>query len=248
MDIEAKNLSQELPARPVIKRFREDAHPIFVVYGAPPNFKEVLSGFRDHFQGAAAYLYLSVDMGLKKRETPGETCFEIVRQLVDSLIDTTTDPNGKGQLLETFRLLVNVKEKTQAYAPEDKLAEFVRYAEFSCYPALGTVLSNRKDPIIIEFRQFEKVAVWGPKIHNFIFESLLNTLAGVDLRFVLFVQSPQKPSLFYGSNEEGGREWVTFYKLEGPESEDASEREYNNYRKIPLIPPLEKGEVFKLTT
>ena len=145
----------------VIARFHAEPAPIFVVYGAPPDFEAVRKGFREHFQRAPACLYLIVDMGLKKRETPGETCFESVRQLIDALIDAITEPAGKGQLLETFRLLVKVQEKTGSYAPEDTLAEFVRFAELSCYPTLGDVLDSCQNPIIIEFRQFEKVAAWG---------------------------------------------------------------------------------------
>jgi hypothetical protein len=207
-------LSQESPAYSVIKYFEEDTHPIFVVYGTPPYFTEVIDGFRDHFQRRPEDLYFFLDMEMNKRNTPGETFFEIVRQIIDLLLDTILDPEEQIRLLQPFRMLTNLKEKTRTYEPDEQLAEFVRFTYYSCYPTLGEVFCNRKQLIIIEFKRFETVVEWGKKIHNYILDSLLKNTEGGNLRFILFVQSDTKPSLFYGSDEESSRKKVTFHKLE----------------------------------
>lgn len=209
-------MSQESLAYPVIKHFEESKEPIFVVYGTAPYFPEVSSSFRDHFQRCPEDLYFFLDMGLNKRETPGETFFEIVRQIVDLLLDKTPDPDEQSRLFQPFRMLTNLKEKTRTYEPDEQLAEFVRFTYYSCYPTLGELFCKRKQLIIFEFKRFETVVEWGRKIHNYILDSLLKNSRKGNLRFVLFVQNDNKPSLFYGSDEESSRERVAFHKLEEP--------------------------------
>lgn len=210
-------MSQESSlAERIIRQFEADTHPIFVVYGTAPCFPRVINDFRDHFQRRPEQLYFFLDMGLNKRETPGETFFEIVRQMVDALLDALSDPDEQTQLFQPFRMLTNLKERTRMYDPDDQLAEFVRFTYYACYPTLGQVFAKRNRLVIIEFQRFETVVEWGKKIHNYILDSLLTNTGSQKLRFVLFVQSNTKPSLFYGSDEESSRQKVTFYKLEAP--------------------------------
>lgn len=211
--IEERTLCQESPAYPVITHFDEEKKPIFVVYGNAPYFPDVINGFRHHFQQHPEGLYFFLDMGMNKRDTPGETFFEIVRQIVDLLLDRFPDPEEQRRLFSPFRMLTNLKEKTRSYEPDEQLAEFVRFTSYSCYPILGEVFSQCNHFIIIEFKGFETVVDWGRKIHNYILDSLLQSSEGVNLRFVLFVQSDKKPSLFYGSDEESSRDKVTFHQL-----------------------------------
>jgi hypothetical protein len=207
-------LSQEALAEHIIAHFESVATPIFVVYGESSQFPELIQLFRDHYAECPDTLDLFLDMGMNKRETPGKTFFEIVRQIVDFLLDKVPDPEAQSQLFQPFRMLTNLKEKTRTYDPDDQLAEFVRFTYYSCYPILGEVFTKRNQLIIIEFKGFETVAEWGKKIHNYILDSLLERAGGQNLRFVLFVQSTKKPSLFYGSDEESSRKKVTFHKLE----------------------------------
>lgn len=211
--IEERTLCQESPAYPVITHFEEDKKPIFVVYGHVPYFPDVINGFRHHFQQQAAGFYFPLDMAKNKRETPGETFFEIVRQIVDLLLDRLPDPEEQRRLFSSFRLLTNLKEKTRRYEPDEQLAEFVRFSSYSCYPIVGKMFSQHKHFIIIEFKRFETVINWSRKIHNYILDGLLQSSKGGNLRFVLFVQSDQKPSLFYGSDEESSRDNVAFHQL-----------------------------------
>ncbi len=207
-------MCQESRATKIIEQFEQDTRPIFVVYGADLHFTDVIESFRQHFQKRPEDLYFFLDMGVNKRDTPGETFFEIVRQIVDLLLDKFPDPDEQTRLFQPFRMLTNLKEKTRSYEPDEQLAEFVRFTYYSCYPTLGEVFSKRKQLIVIEFKRFETVVEWGRKIHNYILDSLLKTSEGANLRFVLFVQSNKKPRLFYGSDEEGSRDKVTFYKIE----------------------------------
>lgn len=84
--IEERTLCQESPAYPVITHFEEEKKSIFVVYGNAPYFPDVMNGFRCYFQQQAARFYFPVDIKINKRDTPGETFFEIVRQIVESVI------------------------------------------------------------------------------------------------------------------------------------------------------------------
>ena len=163
-------------------------------------------------------LYLFLDMAQKKRDTPGETFFEVVRKIIDLLLEKIPDPETQMQLVRPFRMLTNLREQTREYEHEDQLAEFVRFTDYSCYPVLGRVLESPPHLTIIEFKGFEHVVAWGRKFHNYLFDSLLKNAGENRLRFVIFVQSDQKPRLFYGSDEESSRDKVSFYRLSSPQS------------------------------
>lgn len=210
-------MSQDSTTYQIIQQFETTTSPIFVVYGTVPYFTELISGFRVHFQELQEeQLYLFLDMAQKKRDTPGETFFEVVRKIIDLLLDKIPDAETQTLLVQPFRMLTNLREKTREYDSDDQLAEFVRFTDYSCYPILAEVIGKEKQLTIIEFKSFEKIVEWGKKFHNYILDSLLKNSAGGNLRFVIFVQSEKKPSLFYGSDEESSRERVTFFKLEEP--------------------------------
>lgn len=204
---------QESCDHSAIQIFEKDQRPIFVLYGTDPHFEEIIHDFQEYFQKRDDVLYLFLDMEQEKYDVPEKTFFEILQQLVSSLIDHLPESDQNPQLFSIFRSLWNLRKKTRDYEAEDQLAEFVRFTEFSCYPTLRDVLCRSNQPIVIGFHQFEKVVGWGNKIYNFILEDLLKALEGVQLRFVLFTRSDQKPGLFYGSNEESTKKRILFYKL-----------------------------------
>ena len=231
MRIDDNTVFQESATIPLIQIFEKDQSPIFVIYGASQDFKDAINTFGSHFQTREEHLFLSLDMEHEKRDTPGETLFEIVQQLIDSLIDNAFDAEEKVELFETFRMLEKLKKRTREYEAEDKLAEFMGFAESICYPILGNVFVRRNQSFIIEFTRFEEVSEWGIKIRNFILDRLLEKAAGLNLRFVLFVKSNDRPTLFYGSNQEGMAKRVTFYKLAGTNGDNNGNGEYkDNYR------------------
>ena len=198
----------------IAQTFKEEKNkPIFAVYGSLPGVEEIVSGFQEDIQGEKEFLYLSLDIGNEKYETPEGALFALLQHLIDVLIDKIPESDENAQLLSQFRLLWNIRKSVRDSESEEQLAEFVRFTEFSCYPVLQEILRKRHQPVLIEFFQFEKIAIWGTIVYNFLLDNILQALEGINLRFVLFVNEDNKPRLFYGSNEESTKEKMFFYKL-----------------------------------
>jgi len=168
-------------------------------------------------------------MEAEKRETPGDTLFEVMHQILDLLLDKVHRNEEQLQLFQVFRMLENLKKRTYQSDPEDKLAEFMGFAESVCYPNLIDILSRREQTCMIGLTRFEHVMEWGSKIRNFLVDRLLKRSVQGQLRFVLFAQTAEQPALFYGSNKEGSEKQVTFYKYLPCGEEDAEYKD--NYRK-----------------
>ena len=83
---------------------------------------------------------------------------------------------------------------------------------FLFYPILEDI-GKRRQTVIIGFERFEEVARWDSQIYNFILDRLLESLIEVNIRFIVFVQSIQKPCLYRGSAEEYSSNTVTFYLM-----------------------------------
>ncbi len=204
-------LQEKSVVHPVIQTFETDRRPIFVLYGDDSNFEEIRRDLRDYLQTCEKMLYLSLD--IEQYEVPEKTCFEVVQQLINSLLDTIPEADEDSRLSSIFRMLWNLRKKIRECDTDVQLAEFIRFTQCSCYPTLRHTLYKNDQPVVIGLDQFENVAVWAHKMYNFILEDLLDALEGVPLRFVLFVRGTQKPSLFYGSNEESAQKRVLFYKI-----------------------------------
>lgn len=231
MDRTEQHLSQSVSLPPLIETFESDQRPIFVVYGCGSGFPAVVEEFVEWLQTAAAYLYLPINMKAEKRENPGDTLFEVIHQIIDTLLDKAHSNEEQFQLFQVFRMLENLKKRTREADPEDKLAEFMGFAESVCYPNLTEILGRRDQPCMIGLTHFEHVAEWGSKIRNFLVDRLLRRSSGHRLRFVLFVQTPEPPVLFYGSNQEGSEKQVSFHKLAEGLTSGENKIEYkDNYR------------------
>lgn len=209
MSVKDKPLFTEPPFKPVIKAFGNNTRPIFVIYGIVPYFEEIINGFREHFQESEKVIYLVLNMEIAKHNTLAETLLEIVQQLVSQLIQRISESEQKNKLYEMFYKLHHLRERIESkiYEPEDKLGEFVSFAESQFYPILKAIC-KRDQKIIIGCERFEKVAQQGSKIRNFFLEKFVE-----EFWFVLFFEADDKPSLYYGSNEEHTLENITFYKL-----------------------------------
>lgn len=232
MDCVEQNLSQTASLKTLIETFQNNQRPIFVVYGTTPDFQTVIEGFIGQLQTMEDQLYLPINMAREKRENPGETLFEVMHQIVDTLIDKASSTEEQFQLFQVFRMLENLKKQTRESDPEDKLAEFMGFAESVCYPNLVEVLSRREQACIIGLIRFEHVIEWSSKIRNFLVDRILKRSPGGYLRFILFSQSIEQPSLFYGSNKEGSEKQVTFHKLNECLTNTDEDAEYrDNYRK-----------------
>ncbi len=232
MDQGETRLLRDFQAKALIQRFEEDQKPIFVMYSIASDFQETIRECEQIFQAAANRLYLSVNMETEKRETPGDTLFEVMHQILDLLLDKARDNEEQFQLFQMFRMLENLKKRTYESDPEDKLAEFMGFAESVCYPNLIEILSRREQMCIIGLTRFEHVMEWGSKIRNFLVDRLLKRSVGGQLRFLLFARSAEQPALFYGSDKEGSEKQVTFYNVHERLKDEEQETEYkDNYRK-----------------
>ena len=201
-------MSQKSPIKPVIKAFEEDKNQIFVVYGIELSFEDIIGCFRKHFQGRKGITYLVLNMEDIKCNTRAEIIFEIIQKLGDQFTPKISGSYVKG----TLHMLQILRERTKTRGDEAQLDVFMHFTEFMFYPELMKSLGGKNRSIIIEFEQFERVAKWGKEIRNYILEKLLKKVKGVNFRFVLFVQSPDRPRLYYGSAEEY-IDNVTFYKI-----------------------------------
>ncbi|GAK60160.1 hypothetical protein U27_00051 [Candidatus Vecturithrix granuli] len=232
MDQEETPLARDVQAKKLLQRFEEDQNLIFVIYSIAPDFQEIVRECEQIFQAAANRLYLSVNMEAEKRETPGDTLFEVMHQILDLLLDKVHHNEDQLQLFQMFRMLENLKKRTYESDPEDKLAEFMGFAESVCYPNLIEILSRREQTCIIGLTRFEHVMEWGSKIRNFLVDRLLKRSMQGQLRFIVFARSAEQPTLFYGSNKEGSERQVTFHKLNEGLKYGEQETEYkDNYRK-----------------
>ena len=208
------NLRQESSvAYSVVHTFEQDIRPIFVLYGDDSNVEDIMSGFQTYLRECERILYLPLNMEQGKHDTPEETYFEVVQQLLNALLDVITDHDDQTRLSSLFRMIWNVRKNTSNHEGERQLAEFIRFTQHACYPILHRTFCHTQHTIVIGLEQFEHVAMWSSKLYNVILENFLGTLTEIPLRFVLFVRSEQKPDLFYGSNEEGSKERVVFYKV-----------------------------------
>jgi hypothetical protein len=208
--------------RSLIEDFENDQNPIFVIYGTPSRFEDVISGFHHHFRRNSENLYLPLDMGIAKCGTQEDTIFEIIHQLADQCVTKIPDPEEAASLSKSLSSFRKANREKVDDPPDIRLGLFMGFAEFVFYPKLQ-LLFRTKQRNIIGFERFEEVVEWSSKIHNFILDSLLKKLKGIHLRFVLFVERDSQPSLFYGSNQEDTRENITFYKL----TEIVGDREEN---------------------
>lgn len=235
MDQEETPLARDVQAKTLIQRFEEDQNPIFVIYSIAPDFQEIVQECEQIFQATADRLYLSVNMEAEKRENPGDTLFEVMHQILDLLLDKACSNEEQFQLFQVFRMLENLKKRTYESDPEDKLAEFMGFAESVCYPNLIEILSRREQTCIIGLTHFEHVMEWGSKIRNFLVDRLLKRSVQGHLRFVLFARSAEQPTLFYGSNQEGSEKQVTFHQLkEGRNNGEEDSNYKDNYRREPV--------------
>ena len=234
MDQEETPLDRDFQAKTLVQRFEEDQKPIFVIYSIASDFQEIVQECEQIFQAMADRLYLSVNMKAEKRESPGDTLFEVMHQILDVLLDKARSNEEQFQLFQVFRMLENLKKRTYEFDPEDKLAEFMGFAESVCYPNLVEVLGRREQTCTIGLTHFEHVMEWGSKIRNFLVDRLLKRSSGNHLRFILFAQSAEQPALFYGSNQEGSEKQVTFHQLNEGLTHGEEEAEYrDNYRREP---------------
>ncbi len=151
-------------------------------------------------------------MGDTKRDTYDETIIEIVRQLGNQLIKKTPDSDEKDQLYKTLYSLQNFIIQTIDSEPEVKRIEYEGLAGSLLYPDLAAICKKNNQPIIISLERFEEVLDWASQIHIILLKRLLRELDGVELHFVLFVRSDDKPRLFYGSNKYSNKKSVTSYR------------------------------------
>ncbi len=228
--------------------FEQESRPIFVLYGARSRIEGVMSDFQAHLRERGDLLYLPLNMEQGKHETPEETYFDVIQQLLNTLLDVVTDGDNQAQLSSLFRKIWNLRKNTKQADADHQLAEFIRFTRHSCYPVLSETLNTVRQPVVIGLERFEQVAMWSGRLYNVILENLLEALpvgaqascpqtqggqdvrapkiaglTGVPLRFVVFVQEAKKPAFFYGSNEEGSKERVAFYDVSRSQASGISE-------------------------
>ena len=113
MDQEETPLDRDFQAKTLVQRFEEDQKPIFVIYSIASDFQEIVQECEQIFQAMADRLYLSVNMKAEKRESPGDTLFEVMHQILDVLLDKARSNEEQFQLFQVFRMLENLKKRTR---------------------------------------------------------------------------------------------------------------------------------------
>ncbi len=110
MDQGETRLLRDFQAKALIQRFEEDQKPIFVMYSIASDFQETIRECEQIFR-RPPIACIFVNMETEKRETPGDTLFEVMHQILDLLLDKARDNEEQFQLFQMFRMLENLKNE-----------------------------------------------------------------------------------------------------------------------------------------
>jgi len=188
--------------------------PLLIVYGTPSSFAERLDGFRHAVKDANKGLYLEIDAQSAKQDTWPATLLDLLHQIGEAVLHTipATEESTQLQVYKRLHLLQNLQRQIRDDAPQEQLVQCMDFAELVFYPMLTTIWQSAPS-VILGLMHVEEILSWGGTLCNFLVESLLRHFPHGLLRIVLFVQHPEEPHVFSGSNEIYAKKKIELYCL-----------------------------------
>jgi hypothetical protein len=196
-------------------RFQKSSEiPFLVVYGERSSFEDHFKQFRQRLQAASKGLYLELDMQSAKCGSWSATLAGILRQLGEAVLQRipSSDESTQLQVYKRLHLLQNLQRRIQERSAEEQLVQYMNFAELVFYPLLNT-LWQAAPSVTLGILHVEEMLRWGYELRNFFVDSLLRHFPHGRLRIVLYVQSSEKPGIFFGSGEMYASKQVSFYCL-----------------------------------
>jgi hypothetical protein len=189
--------------------------PFGIVYGSLFSFKKHLEQFRQALKDDSKGLYLEIDAQSVKYNTWPATLVGIFSQVGETVLQhiPSSDESTQLQVYKRLHLLQNLQHRIQEHSAEEQLVQYMNFAELVFYPLLG-MLWQAAPCVTLGVLHVEKMLHWGHELRNFFVDSLLRHFQHRLLRIVLYVQSSEKPDVFFGSGEMYASKQVSFYCLE----------------------------------
>lgn len=191
-----------------------DTHPLLIVYGDSASFAERLDAFRQTLNTEKPGICLELDIQSAKYNTWPAALAGILGQLGDAVLQhiPVSDESTQLQVYKRLHLLQNLQCRIQEHSSEEQLVQYMDFAELVFYPLLST-LWQAAPCVILGVLHVEDILHWGYELRNFLVDSLLRHFPHGMLRIVLYVQSREKPCVFFGSGEMYAAKQVGFYCL-----------------------------------